>query len=51
MVKRILEHTVDLLIENDIDTFFLVTGGAIVPTIDYIGQHSKAKYYCFQLKE
>ena len=46
--KRILEHTIDLLIENNIDTFFLVTGGAIVPTIDYIGQHPKAKYYCFQ---
>ena len=40
--KRILEHTIDLLIENNIDTFFLVTGGAIVPTIDYIGQHPKA---------
>ena len=46
--KRILEHTIDLLIENNIDTFFLVTGGAIVPTVDYIGQHPKAKYYCFQ---
>ena len=46
--KRILEHTIDLLIENNINTFFLVTGGAIVPTIDYIGQHPKAKYYCFQ---
>jgi len=46
--KRILEHTIDLLIENNIDTFFLVTGGAIVPTIDYIGQHPKVKYYCFQ---
>tara|TARA_B100001113_G_scaffold70328_1_gene54461 strand:- start:3587 stop:5371 length:1785 start_codon:yes stop_codon:yes gene_type:complete len=45
---RTLEHTVNLLIKNDIDTFFLVTGGAIVPTIDYIGQHPKAKYYCFQ---
>ena len=46
--KRILEHTIDLLIENNINTFFLVTGGAIVPTIDYIGQHPKAKYYCIQ---
>ena len=46
--RRILEHTIDLLIENNINTFFLVTGGAIVPTIDYIGQHPKAKYYCFQ---
>ena len=25
----------------------LVTGGAIVPTIDYIGQLKEAKYYCF----
>ena len=46
--KRLLEHTIDLLIENNIDTFFLVTGGAIVPTVDYVGQHPKAKYYCFQ---
>ena len=46
--KRVLENVVDLLIHNDIDTFFLVTGGAIVPTIDYIGQHKDAKYYCFQ---
>ena len=48
MVKRTLENIIDLLIYNNIDTFFLVTGGAIVPTIDYIGQHPKAKYYCFQ---
>jgi|TARA_B110000211_G_scaffold234022_2_gene302087 acetolactate synthase-1/2/3 large subunit len=49
MVKRrLLESSIDMLIENGIDTFFLVTGGAIVPTIDYIGQHKKAKYYCFQ---
>ena len=49
MVKRkVLEYLVDCLIYNNIDTFFLVTGGAIVPTVDYIGQHPKAKYYCFQ---
>ena len=48
MVKRTLENIIDLLIYNNIDTFFLVTGGAIVPTIDYIGQHPNAKYYCFQ---
>jgi len=46
--RRVLEGAIDMLIENGIDTFFLVTGGAIVPTIDYIGQHKKAKYYCFQ---
>jgi acetolactate synthase-1/2/3 large subunit len=49
MVKRkVLEYLIDCLVYNDINTFFLVTGGAIVPTIDYIGQHPKVKYYCFQ---
>lgn len=46
--RKISEYLIDCLIYNNIDTFFLVTGGAIVPTIDYIGQHPKAKYYCFQ---
>jgi len=46
--KKVLEHIIDFLIENSIDTFFLVTGGAIAPVVDYIGQNSKAKYYCFQ---
>ena len=47
-MKKTLEYLVDLLVYNDIDTFFLVTGGAIAPVVDYIGQHSKTKYYCFQ---
>jgi acetolactate synthase-1/2/3 large subunit len=46
--KKVLEHTIDFLIQNNIDTFFLVTGGAIAPMVDYIGQNTKAKYYCFQ---
>lgn len=46
--RKVLEYLVDCLVHNDINTFFLVTGGAIVPTIDYIGQHPKVKYYCFQ---
>ena len=46
--KKVLEYIIDYLIENNIDTFFLVTGGAIVPTVDYIGQKKEAKYYCFQ---
>ena len=29
MVKRGLEHAVDILVNKGIDTFFLVTGGAI----------------------
>jgi acetolactate synthase-1/2/3 large subunit len=47
-VKKTLEHLVDSLVYNNIDTFFLVTGGAIAPIVDYIGQHPKTKYYCFQ---
>jgi len=46
--KKALEFIVDCLIHNDINTFFLVTGGAIVPTIDYIGTNTNARYYCFQ---
>jgi acetolactate synthase I/II/III large subunit len=46
--KKVLEHLIDHLIEQNIDTFFLVTGGAIVPTVDYIGCKKEAKYYCFQ---
>jgi acetolactate synthase-1/2/3 large subunit len=46
--RKVLEYLIDCLVYNDINTFFLVTGGAIVPTIDYIGQHPKVKYYCFQ---
>ena len=48
MKSRTCENTIDLLIENGINTFFLVTGGAIVPTIDYIGRNKLANYYCFQ---
>lgn len=46
--KKALENLIDLFIHNEMDTFFLVTGGAIAPTVDYIGQHPSAKYYCFQ---
>jgi len=49
MVKRkASEYIIDCLLYNNIDTFFLVTGGAIVPTVDYIGTKNNAKYYCFQ---
>jgi len=46
--KKVLEYIIDYLVENNINTFFLVTGGAIVPTVDYIGRKKEAKYYCFQ---
>lgn len=46
--KKALEYLIDYLVHNGIDTFFLVTGGAIVPTIDYIGRKEEVKYFCFQ---
>lgn len=46
--KKVLEYLIDYLVYNKIDTFFLVTGGAIAPTIDYIGRKEGIKYYCFQ---
>ena len=42
------QYIVDFLIHNGYDTFFLVTGGAIVPLIDYLGTNKNAKFYCFQ---
>jgi acetolactate synthase-1/2/3 large subunit len=46
--KKILEYLIDTLVHNGIDAYFLVTGGAIVPTIDYIGTKHGIKYFCFQ---
>ena len=46
--KKVLEYLIDTLVHNGIDTYFLVTGGAIVPTVDYIGTKPGVKYFCFQ---
>ena len=46
--KKVLEYLIDNLSYNNIDTYFLVTGGAIVPTVDYIGTNPNTKYFCFQ---
>ena len=47
MKIKVLEYLIDYLVYNEFDTFFLVTGGAIAPTIDYIGRNKKVKYFCF----
>ena len=39
MVK-VNKAVIDYLVNNGLDTFFFVTGGAITPTIDYIGTNS-----------
>lgn len=47
MVVTIVERLVDSLADLDIDTYFLVTGGAIAPFVDAVGRSTRAKYYCF----
>lgn len=48
MVEYIVDHIINELANNDITTYFLVTGGAIAPFVDAVGRSSRAKYYCFQ---
>ena len=42
------EHEVDELANIGITTYFIVTGGAIVPFVDAVGRSSKTEHYCFQ---
>lgn len=44
----IVDKIVDELAAIGITTYFIVTGGAIVPFVDAVGRSSKTKYYCFQ---
>jgi len=44
----LISALIDQLADNGIDTYFLVTGGAIAPYVDAIGQTARVKYYCFQ---
>ena len=42
------DYIIETLYLNGIDTYFVITGGAIVPFINAIARNSKVKYYCFQ---
>jgi len=42
------DYIIDTLYLNGIDTYFVITGGAIVPFINAIARNPKVKYYCFQ---
>lgn len=44
----IVDRIVDALANIGIRTYFVVTGGAIVPFVDAVGRSSKARYFCFQ---
>jgi acetolactate synthase-1/2/3 large subunit len=43
-----VESLIGQLAAHNIDTYFLVTGGAIAPFVDAVGQSPSVKYYCFQ---
>jgi len=45
---NIADYITELLYSININTYFVVTGGAIVPFIDAIGKNNNVKYYCFQ---
>ncbi len=47
-MKKVSNLVIDFLVDNNINTFFLVTGGAIAPIVDYIGTKKDIKYFCFQ---
>src|SRR6056300_139736 len=42
------DYIIETLYLNGIDTYFVITGGAIVPFINAISRNPKVKYYCFQ---
>ena len=42
------DYIINTLHQNGIDTYFVITGGAIVPFINAIARNTKVKYYCFQ---
>jgi acetolactate synthase-1/2/3 large subunit len=45
---NVADCVVDQLAKLGLDTYFLVTGGAIVPFVDAVGRHPKTRHYCFQ---
>ena len=45
---NVCDYIINELYENGITTYFVVTGGAIVPFINSIEKHQGAQYYCFQ---
>lgn len=47
-METVSDYLVEELARNNINTYFLVTGGAIVPFVDSVGRSDKTEYYCFQ---
>lgn len=47
-MTTVVDDIVENLVSIGITTYFLVTGGAIVPFVDAVGRSTKATYECFQ---
>ena len=47
-MASVVDKIVDELANIGITTYFIVTGGAIVPFVDAVGRSSKTEHYCFQ---
>lgn len=45
---NVCDYIIESLYLNNIDTYFIITGGAIVPFIDKLSKNKKISYYCFQ---
>jgi acetolactate synthase-1/2/3 large subunit len=48
MQSTVTDKIVDQLLKYNINTYFIVTGGAIAPFVDSVGRNPNVKYYCFQ---
>jgi acetolactate synthase-1/2/3 large subunit len=47
-VMNVCDFVIDTLYNNGINTYFVVTGGSIVPFIDAVSRNNKVTYFCFQ---
>ena len=47
-VMNVCDYIIDTLYNNGVDTYFMVTGGSIVPFIDAVSRNHRVKYFCFQ---
>jgi acetolactate synthase-1/2/3 large subunit len=48
LVMNVCDFIIDTLYNNGIDTYFVVTGGSIVPFIDAVYRNHDVRYFCFQ---
>ena len=47
-MNTVATELVEALADAGLDTFFVVTGGAIAPIVDAVGRSTRCQYFCFQ---